>query len=129
MVNEGILLGRVGKIETKSTSNGLKVSNVSVVTQKKYTKDGQKEEKTTWHNVTMFSKLAEIAEKYVHPGDIIYVRGEMDNKKYVDQTGMERTRAFVIAHEFTMMPKNKEYKSEDKPNTYQENFDDNEVPW
>lgn len=129
MVNQGILLGRVGKIETKNTSSGMKITNLSLVTSKKFVKNGEKQEKTTWHNVTMFSKLAEIAEQYVNVGDIIYIQGEMDNQKYTDGNGIERTKSFVIAHEMKMLPKNKEHKQEPKKEPIGNSFVDDEVPW
>lgn len=130
MVNQGTLLGRVGKIDTKTLSNGTKVTNISMVTSKKYTKDGQKQEKVTWHNVTMFSKLSEIAEKYVAVGDLLFVQGEMDNQKYTDKEGIERNKSFIIAHELKLMPKAKEHKAETKPNAnYGADFMDDDLPF
>jgi single-strand DNA-binding protein len=108
MINQGTLVGRVGKIETKTVSTGTKISNISIVTSKRYTKNGQKEEKVTWHNVTAFQKLAEIAEKYVNVGDLLYIQGEMENQKYTDATGQERMKHFIIAHTIQMFPRSKE---------------------
>jgi single-strand DNA-binding protein len=115
MVNQGTLLGRVGKIETKTTNSGTKITNFTMVTSKKFVKDGQKQEKVTWHNVTCFSKLAEIAEKYVSVGDLLYIQGEMDNQKYTANDGSEKSKFFIIAHELKLMPKSKEHKAEPKP--------------
>ncbi len=130
MVNQGTVLGRVGKIDTKTTSSGVKISNVSMVTSKKFVKNGEKHEKVTWHNVTMFNKLAEIAEKYVSVGDLLYIQGEMDNQKYTDGNGQERTKYFIIAHDLKLMPKSKEHKPEPKKeSTYEEAFEDSELPF
>jgi single-strand DNA-binding protein len=131
MINMGQILGRVGKIDTKKLNAGNQVTNLSMVTSKKFTKDGEKQEKVTWHNVTMFGKLSEIAEKYVLKGDLLYIQGEMDNQKYTGQDGIEKTKAFIIAHELKLMPKSKEHKPEQKPDA---NFgaafeDDQEVPF
>lgn len=108
MVNTAHLLGRVGKIETKTVSSGLQITNLSMVTSKKITRNGQKEEKITWHNVTIFNKLSEIAEKYVGVGDLLYIQGEIDNQKYTGTDGQERVKHFIIAHELKLMPKTKE---------------------
>ena len=130
MVNQGTILGRVGKIETRPMNNGQTVTNISMVTSKKYTKDGQKQEKVTWHSVTCFSKLSEIAEKYVSVGDLLYVQGEMDNQKYTGQDGTERSKFFIIAHELKLMPKSKEHKAEPKQETHVDSgFDDSEIPF
>lgn len=130
MVNQGTVLGRVGKIDNKITNSGVKISNVSIVTSKKFTKNGQKEEKVTWHNITLFNKLAEIAEKYVNIGDLLYIQGEMDNQKYTTQDGQERVKHFIIAHELKLMPKSKEHAPEPKKEiSYEEAFQDSDIPF
>ncbi len=129
MVNQGTILGRVGKIETKTTQAGIKITNVSMVTSKKFVKNGEKTEKVTWHNVTLFNKLAEIAEKYVAVGDLLYVQGEMDNQKYTTQDGQERTKHFVIGHELKLMPKTKEHPTAAPKQVQDDAFVDDDVPW
>jgi len=129
MVNQGTVLGRVGKIENKTTSSGVNISNVSIVTSKKFTKNGEKTEKVTWHNVTLFNKLAEIAEKYVSVGDLLYIQGEMDNQKYTTQDGQERVKHFIIAHELKLMPKSKEHAAAPKEKPYDAGIEDDEIPW
>ncbi len=129
MVNQGTVLGRVGKIDNKTTTNGIKISNVSMVTSKKFMKNGEKQEKVTWHNITLFSKLAEIAEKYVSVGDLLYVQGEMDSQKYTTQDGQERVKNFIIGHELKLMPKSKEHKAAPKDQAYDSAIVDDEMPW
>lgn len=129
MVNQGTILGRVGKIDTKTTSSGIKIANISMVTSKRYVKNGEKQEKVTWHNVTAFSKIAEIAEKYVNVGDCLYIQGEMDNQKYTTQDGQERTKHFVIAHTLQLMPKSKEHAAAPKDKSYESGIEDDEIPW
>jgi single-strand DNA-binding protein len=129
MINLGQLLGRVGKIETKPM-NGSSVTNISMVTSKKYMKDGQKQEKVTWHNVTCFAKLSEIAEKYVFVGDLVYIQGEMDTQKYTGKDGIERSKSFIIAHEIKLMPKAKEHKPEPKQDPhFGSDFLDDAIPF
>ncbi len=130
MINEGTILGRVGKIETKTTQGGMQVTNISMVTSKKVVKDGEKTEKVTWHNVVFFSKLAEVAEKYVAIGDMLWIRGEMENQKYTTKEGQERTKFFIIGNDLRLMPKSKEHKAEPKKElSYEEAFMDSEIPF
>ena len=126
MINQATLLGRVGKIENKTSQAGLKICNLSIVTSKKYTKDGEKQEVVTWHNVSLYSKLADIAEKYVAVGDLLYVQGEISVQKYEDANGAHKTKHFIIGHDIKMMPRNREHippaaKSESK-NTIDDDF-------
>lgn len=130
MINLGQILGRVGKIETKNLPSGTGVTNMSLVTSKKFTKDGEKHEKVTWHNVTCFSKLSEIAQKYVAIGDLLYVSGEMDNQKYTGKDGIERSKSYLLASEIKLMPKNKEHKPEPKKEVNSDfGFEDSEIPF
>ncbi len=130
MINMAQLLGRIGKIDTKTTDSGIKITNLSLVTAKKFVKNGEKQEKITWHNVTLFNKLAEIAEKYVNKGDLLYIQGEMDSQKYTTQDGQEREKHFIVAHELKLMPKTKEHPVEPKKSSsYEGDFPDSEIPF
>jgi single-strand DNA-binding protein len=129
MVNQGTVLGRVGKIDTKTTSTGTKITNISIVTSKKFVKNGEKQEKATWHNVTAFAKVAEIAEKYVNVGDCLYIQGEMDNQKYTDGNGQERTKHFIVANTLQLMPKTKVHAAAPKDKSYEAGIEDNDIPW
>lgn len=127
MINMGQLLGRVGSIDTNQTKTGITVTNISMATSKKFTKDGEKQEKVTWHNVTLFSKLSEIAQKYVAVGDLLYIQGEMDNHKFVDTNGVSRVKSFLVAHELKMMPKAK--TGNDKSQEKNVPFCDDAIPF
>lgn len=82
MINRANLLGRVGKIAVKPIKNGGEITTISLATTKKYNdSSGTRQEQTTWHMINCFSKLSEIASKYVSVGDLIYVEGEIQNKK------------------------------------------------
>mgnify|MGYP001613570119 CR=1 FL=1 len=129
MVNQATVLGRVGKIDTKTTASGVTITNCSMVTSKKVTKNGEKTEKVTWHNVTLFNKLAEIAQKYVSVGDMLYIQGEMDSQKYNTQDGQERTKFFIIANDLKLMPRTKEQPAAPKANDSVSDFQDDDIPW
>lgn len=135
MINEAILVGHVGNKDTKTLKNGGEITVISLATSTKY-KDssGEKQVRTTWHNINCFSKLAEIAAKYVHVGDQIYVRGEINNKKV--ETG-ERAGQYiysVTAQDIKFMQSAKKKDSESKPSqekkkaTYND-FEDSEIPF
>lgn len=105
MLNKVILIGRLGRDpETRYMPNGEAVCNFSVATSEKYTdKNGQRQEATEWHNVTMYRKLAEIAGQYLKQGSQVYIEGEIKSRKYTDKNGVERTAYDIIANELKML--------------------------
>lgn len=105
MLNKVILIGRLGRDpETRFMPNGEAICNFSVATSEKYTdKDGQRQEATEWHNVTMYRKLAEIAGKYLTKGSQVYLEGKIQSRKYTDKNGVERTAYEIIANEMKML--------------------------
>lgn len=105
MLNKVILIGRLGRDpETRSMPNGEAVCNFSVATSEKYTdKNGQRQEATEWHNVTMYRKLAEIAGKYLTKGSQVYLEGKIQSRKYQGKDGIERTAYDIIANEMKML--------------------------
>lgn len=104
-LNKVILIGRLGKEPTmRYMPNGEAVCNFSVATSEKYTdKNGQRQEATEWHNVTMYRKLAEIAGKYMTKGSQVYLEGKIQSRKYTDKNGVERTAYEIIASEMKML--------------------------
>lgn len=105
MLNKVILIGRLGRDpETRYMPNGEAVCNFSVATSEKYTdKNGQRQEATEWHNVTMYRKLAEIAGQYLKQGSQVYIEGKIKSRKYTDKNGVERTAYEIIANEMKML--------------------------
>ena len=105
MLNKVILIGRLGRDpETRFMTNGEAVCNFSVATSEKYTdKNGQRQEATEWHNVTMYRKLAEIAGQYLKQGSQVYIEGKIKSRKYPDKNGVERTAYDIIVNEMKML--------------------------
>ena len=105
MLNKVILIGRLGRDpEVRYMPNGEAVCNFSVATSEKYTdKNGQRQESTEWHNVTMYRKLAEIAGKYLTKGSQVYLEGKIQSRKYQDKNGVERTAYDIIVNEMKML--------------------------
>ena len=104
-LNKVILIGRLGQEPTiRYMPNGEAVCNFSVATSEKYTdKNGQRQESTEWHNVTMYRKLAEIAGKYLTKGSQVYLEGKIQSRKYQDKNGVERTAYDIIVNEMKML--------------------------
>lgn len=126
MLNKVILIGRLGRDpETRFMANGEAVCNFSVATSEKYTdKNGQRQEATEWHNVTMYRKLAEIAGKYLTKGSQVYLEGKIQSRKYTDKNGVERTAYDIIANELKMLGGNAQTPAQ-KPQPAQAQAQDN----
>lgn len=104
-LNKVILIGRLGQEPTiRYMPNGEAVCNFSVATSEKYTdKNGQRQESTEWHNVTMYRRLAEIAGKYLKKGSQVYLEGKIQTRKYEGKDGIERTAYDIIVNEMKML--------------------------
>ena len=103
-INKAILLGRLGgDPEIRVSQDGNKIARLSLATTDNW-KDketNERKEKTEWHRVVIFSKgLAEIAEKYLKKGSLIYVEGQIKSRKYTDQSGMEKYTTEVILQQY-----------------------------
>ena len=136
MLNKVILIGRLGRDpETRFMPNGEAVCNFSVATSEKYTdKNGQRQEDTEWHNVTMYRKLAEIAGKYLKKGSQVYIEGKIKSRKYTDKNGVERTAYDIIANEMKMLGGNSQAtqeqpKHQQAPAAPVEDVDDDDLPF
>ena len=86
-VNKAILIGNLGKDpDVRRTANGTPVANFTLATSERYTdKAGQKQEKTEWHNIVVWNKLAEFAEKWLKKGKTVYVEGRIQTRSYGDE--------------------------------------------
>lgn len=104
-VNKVILIGRLGKDpETRYMTNGEAVTNVGLATSETWKdKSGEKQEKTEWHNLVFYRRLAEIAGEYLKKGSMIYVEGKLQTRKYTDKAGVEKYSTEIIVNEMTML--------------------------
>lgn len=105
MLNKVILIGRLGKDpEVRYMPNGEAVCNFSVATSESWKdQSGQRQERTEWHNITMYRRLAEIAGQYLKKGSQVYLEGKIQTRKYTDKNGIERTAYDIIANEMKML--------------------------
>lgn len=104
-VNKAILVGRIGKDpETRYTPNGDPVTNCSLATSETWKdKSGEKVEKTEWHSIIFYKKLAEIAGEYLKKGSMIYVEGKLSTRKWQDKDGNDRYTTEIIVGEMKML--------------------------
>lgn len=106
-VNKVILVGNLGADpEVRYTPSGSAVTNLSVATTDSWTdkNSGQKQERTEWHRVTMFNKLAEIAGEYCKKGGQVYIEGSIRTDKYQDKkTGEDRYSTSIIANNMQLL--------------------------
>lgn len=104
-INKVILIGHLGKDpETKTMSNGEKVSNVTLATSENWKdKNGQKNEKTEWHNLVFYRRLAEIAGEYLQKGSQIYIEGKLQTRKWQTKEGQDRYTTEIIVNELQML--------------------------
>lgn len=104
-VNKVILVGRLGKDpEVRNLDNGATVANFTIATSESY-KDrttGEKKEVTEWHNIVLWRGLAEISQKYLHKGDMVYIEGKLRTRSW-EKEGVTRYTTEVVADNMTML--------------------------
>jgi single-strand DNA-binding protein len=104
-VNKAILVGRLGRDpETRFTSGGQAVANFSVATDHAYKdKNGERQKRTEWHKVVAWGKLAEIVQKYLKKGSLIFIEGRIETREWQDKEGQKRYSTEIIANEMRML--------------------------
>lgn len=127
-VNKVILVGNLGSDpETKSFQSGGKVCNIRIATSESWKKDGQRQERTEWHTIAIFSEgLAGIAERYLRKGSKVYIEGQLRTRKWQDQSGNDRYTTEVVLQGpgavLTMLdgPSGERQQSNDRPGGFGE---------
>ncbi|MBI4544309.1 MAG: single-stranded DNA-binding protein [Gemmatimonadetes bacterium] len=104
-LNKAMLIGNVGsEPEVRSTAGGVKVAKVSLATNRTFRdRSGQQQDKTEWHRLTFWDRLAEIVEQYVHKGDRLYVEGRIEYSQSEDDKGNVRYWTDVVVREMVML--------------------------
>ncbi len=104
-VNKVILIGNLGRDpETRYMPDGGAITNISVATTDVWKdKNGEKQEKTEWHRVAFFGKLAEIAGEYLKKGSQVYVEGRLQTRKWQDKDGNDKYTTEVVAERMQML--------------------------
>lgn len=104
-LNKVLLIGRLGQAPiVRYMPNGEAVCNFSIATSETW-KDqhGQKQERTEWHNIILYRRMAEVAGQYLKKGSLVYIEGRIQSRKYTDKNGIERTAYEIIGSEMKML--------------------------
>ena len=104
-VNKVILVGNLGSDpEVRTTPTGQRVANFRLATSRSWTgQDGQRQEKTEWHSIVAWAKLADICEKYLQKGKQVYVEGRLETRSWQDKDGQTRYKTEVICETMQML--------------------------
>jgi single-strand DNA-binding protein len=105
-VNKVILVGNLGKDpEMKYTASGAAIANITVATSDSWNdkQTGERVEKTEWHRIVAFQRLAEIMGEYLKKGSQVYIEGKLQTRKWQDQNGQDRYSTEVVASDMQML--------------------------
>ena len=133
-VNKVILVGYVGKDPVvKTAQNETKIANLSLATSEQWKdkQSGEKVEKTEWHNLTFFSKLADVVDAFVRKGSMLYVEGKLQTQKYQDKnTGVDKYVTKVIIDQIQMLNnKSDDSEAPKAASAPVDDFDDQDIPF
>lgn len=114
MVNKVILIGRLGKDpEVRYTPDGAMVTTFTLATDESYKdKNGEKVQKTEWHRIVTYRKLAEICGNYLVKGKLVYIEGKIQTRSWEDKEGVKRSTTEIVANDMKMLDSKGQGKSE-----------------
>jgi single-strand DNA-binding protein len=137
-INKVILVGNVGQDPQVRTVGDQKVASFTLATGERFKgRDGNMVEQTEWHSITIWGKLAEVAESYVKKGTQLYVEGKIKTEKYTDKDGNEKYATRILASSFQLLGSRPEGQqpapAQQKPKTtqmpYPTETDDSDLPF
>jgi len=146
-INKVILVGNLGNDpEVRYAQSGAAITTISVATSEQWTdKQGEKQERTEWHRVKFFGRLAEIAGEYLKKGRQVYIEGKLQTQKYTDKQGVEKYSTDIIAEQMQMLGGNpgegdqrrerppqqqrQTQRNEEPPARHSDPFPDDDIPF
>lgn len=104
-LNKALIIGNLGTDpEVRSTNTGTRVATLSVATSRRWTsRSGEQQEKTEWHRIVCWDKMAEICERYLKKGDRVYIEGRIEYRQWEGQDGQTRYTTEIRAMEMIML--------------------------
>lgn len=127
-MNNVTLIGHLGtNPEAKKLDSGTTLCTFSIATNKRWTKDGEKQERTDWHRIVAFGPLAEVCMEYIQKGSHVAIRGELRTHSWKDDDGNNRRSVEIVAKEVDFLGKREDApaaQTDDVPT-----FDDEEIPF
>ncbi|MFZ4858506.1 MAG: single-stranded DNA-binding protein [Desulfuromonadaceae bacterium] len=129
-LNKVMLIGNLGKDpEVRFTASGQAVASFSLATSEKFKgKNGEWEERTEWHNITLWGKLAEIAGEYLSKGKTIFVEGRLQTRKWQDKSGNDRYTTDIVGDKMQMLSPKGEKSGGDNSSAPKNNSSNYEEP-
>lgn len=118
-INKHCVLGHLGKAPDVRVTSTFTVATFSVATNESWTdkSTGEKQERTDWHNVVVYNKLAEIAGKFLKKGDRVYLEGRSQTRKWQNSEGEDRYTTEIIVNEMVMLENRAAMRQDDPSNT------------
>ena len=127
-MNKVLLEGHLGKDPVmKHTPSGATVVNFSIATKETYSKNGEKHEKTEWHNIVVWGKNAENAAKYLKKGSHVFIEGSLQTRSYDDKNGVKKYTTEIVAKGLKYLSSSKGNNPTQESHDNSENGDDNLV--
>ena len=130
-LNKAMLIGNLGKDpEVRHTASGQAVASFSLATSEKFKKGDDWEERTEWHNVTLWGKLAEIAGEYLSKGKTVYIEGRIQTRKWQDKDGNDRYTTEIVGERMQMLSAKGEHNTPKGASQHKEPpFQDDDCPF
>ena len=130
-VNKVILVGNLGQDpESWFTPQGTAVTNLSVATNETWkNQSGEPQDKTEWHRIVMYGKMAETAAEYMKKGQMVYVEGRLETNEWEDQNQVKRKTTQVRCDNFTMLGRRQEQAQERTNNNEPSMNSDDDIPF
>lgn len=128
MLNKVMVIGRLGADpEVKTLSTSKVVTNFTVATSERWQdKDGNKSEKTEWHKVVIWGKLAEICGKILSKGSLVYIEGKLQTRSWDDQSGQKKYATEIVATSVTFLDSKGKQDSGSENKEFESMFDSSE---
>ena len=130
-VNKVILVGNLGQDpESRFTPQGTAVTNLSVATNETWkNQNGESQDKTEWHRIVMYGKMAETAAEYMKKGQMVYVEGRLETNEWEDQNQVKRKTTQVRCDNFTMLGRRQMQSQETASNDQSSMNSDDDIPF
>ena len=145
-IHKVILVGNLGADpETRYTASGSAITNIRIATSESWRdkQSGEKQERTEWHRVVFFSRLAEIAGEYLRKGSQVYIEGSLRTRKWKDKSGQDRYTTEIVGNEMQMLggrggdaggqaPSSSGFRDKPaaaQPAKVEEDFQDDDIPF
>ena len=118
-LNKVMIIGNVGADpDIRQTTNGGKVANIRIATTERFAdRSGNQQERTEWHSVTAWDKTADIVERFVKKGKMLFVEGKLTTRKYTDKDGVEKYSTEILAQNIQLLSRDDDGRVVIKPDT------------